>query len=463
MKKYLPRLLAFALAALLLTFPGMAETPAVPTLTKAYEVMSADFLGNSRLTSFEGETRGKFGIMGPDGQAITGNDYLRLLQVNGFGYIEAIKEAGANNWGMINGEGATLIPFEFGAFEVINEHWVVAVKLKEATAEKFDYRSYFDSSGTGYYLVEEYALYHMPTGERKASFSREQFDKASAYEGFLIIQDKEGVNTVYDETLQKLGTAKNNYDGYIYEKKDEGYEVRRAGDGQLVLSTPYRVDGYDRDSKSFRIAKDGKQGWMDMQGNLLVSPEYERLTNFMGDHARARLVSNEKEALVDRSGKVIGEFKYDEFLPTFPRGISLPAGGLLMVDGYAAVLLDGKIGYINDKGEETVAPTYPKDAVKHWGNTLMHTDFSGKTILVAADGKVSELSYKSVEPLYRANNGRFFIVTTQDDMVGVIDWHGNELLPPGPYQSAGAYTSIDGGMLLIRNRETRMTEVYTIN
>lgn len=460
MNKKLLRMLALALVAALLALPALAESP---KLTKVYEVRKAEFLGNSRLTSFQDANQGHCGIMGPDGKVIVGEDYLRLSQSNGFGFIEGAKEAGMNTWGMINGEGAVLIPFEYGAFEVIDENWVAAIKLKEATAEQYDYRALFGGSGTGYYLIETYALYHMPSRELRASFSRAQFDKAYAYGGFLIIQDREGVNTVFDEALQNLGTAKNIYEGYSFETKGEGTEVRRAGDGQVVFSSPYRVEGYDRDSRSFRIGKDGKQGWADAQGNVLVPPEYERLMTFMGNHLRGRLISAEKEGLIDRSGKVIGSFKYDEFLPNFPRGIDNPPGGSLMVDGYAAMVLDGKIGYINDKGEETLPPTYSKDAVKHWGNTLMHTDVTGKTVLVAADGKVSELSYKSVEPLYRANNGRYYLVTTQEGKVGVVDWHGNELLPPGPYKAGSAYTSLDGSMLLIQNSETRLTEVYTIH
>ncbi len=100
--------------------------------------------------------------------------------------------------------------------------------------------------------------------------------------------------------------------------------------------------------------------------------------------------------------------------------------------------------------------------MKQFGNTLTYSDVSGKKMLVAADGKVSELDYKEMNPLYNANSGRYFYVKDAEGKSTIIDWHGNALLPLGDYSEYASATSTDGSFMLVKNAETRMTEGYKI-
>lgn len=65
--------------------------------------------------------------------------------------------------------------------------------------------------------------------------------------------------------------------------------------------------------------------------------------------------------------------------------------------------------------------------------------------------------------LYNANNGRFYTAKNDEGQVAVIDWHGQELLPFGNYSEYDLSTSNGGSLLLAKNKDTGMVDVYRIN
>ena len=444
--------------------PALAETaPAPIQLTKAYEVPLGELLGSSNLVGFRAKGFAPTGIMAPDGTLLVPDEYLWLGLDNPWGYIAAAKLDQLNGKGVIDQTGKVLVPFEYGEIEVLNKDWVVGIRLKESTGDNFDYQALFGGYGSGYYLIEDRTFYNMKTGQAAGTLTREQYDNVRVYDGFLVVKDLKDAITVYDEALRPLGTAEQTYHGYTFTKNGDQWEVRRAGDGELVLTTPYMVNSYKYEDGTFDITgSDNKRGRMDFEGNVVIPTEYENLYTFDGDYIRAKRERDGKMGLLDRQGNVAVDFKYDDFIATYARGEGVGQKTFLFVKGYVPVELDGKIGFVNDKGEETVAPTYMKAAVELAANSLLITTVDGKFTVVAADGTVTELPYAKVQRLYNAIDGRLYQATNDEGKVGVVDWHGNLVVPFGPYSDYGNTTSTFGDLLLMDNRETRMVEVYRV-
>ena len=453
--KKLSILLALLLA--LTTLGALAELA-----TKAYEVTLGDFLGDTDLMAFRNEGFGMQGIVDASGNVLVPNEYYDLSLKNPWGYIVAAKLDQLNGKGVIDATGKVLIPFEYAEFEVLSKDWVIAITLEESTKENYDYQALFGGYGSGYYLIVDRTFFNMKTGQAVGKVARNDFDSVNVFDGFLIIEDMQGGKTVYDENFQPLGTARETYYPYDIVKNGEQWEVRRAGDGQLVLTSPVEISSWERSDGLLRTTAAGKAGRMDMQGNVLIPAEYENLMVGDDGYARAKLKRDEKMGLLDKAGKPLTEFKYDDIPPIYLRGISVGPDTVTFISGYAPVEVDGKIGFINEQGEETLAPTYAKDAVELNGNTLLFADATGKKTLVAADGVVTELPYKDVQRVYNGANGRLYAVTDEAGKTGVIDWHGNILVPLGDHPGYDIKSDTANTLVTVKNRDTGKLEVYKV-
>lgn len=229
-----------------------------------------------------------------------------------------------------------------------------------------------------------------------------------------------------------------------------------------MLTSPVEISSWERSDGLLRTTAAGKAGRMDMQGNVLIPAEYENLMVGDDGYARAKLKRDEKMGLLDKAGKPLTEFKYDDIPPIYLRGISVGPDTVTFISGYAPVEVDGKIGFINEQGEETLAPTYAKDAVELNGNTLLFADATGKKTLVAADGVVTELPYKDVQRVYNGANGCLYAVTDEAGKTGVIDWHGNILVPLGDHPGYDIKSDTANTLVTVKNRDTGKLEVYKV-
>lgn len=179
MKKFLSLITVLLLLAGA-AMPALAETAPVK-LTKAYEVPLGELLGSSNLVEFRAKGFAPVGIMGPDGTVLVPDEYLGLWLDNPWGYIAAAKADQLNGKGVIDQTGKVLVPFEYGEIEVLNKDWVVGIRLKESTAENYDYQALFGGYGSGYYLIEDRTFYNMKTGQAVGTLTRGQFDTVRVY------------------------------------------------------------------------------------------------------------------------------------------------------------------------------------------------------------------------------------------------------------------------------------------
>ena len=92
----------------------------------------------------------------------------------------------------------------------------------------------------------------------------------------------------------------------------------------------------------FLVRKDGKQGYIDKTGKLIIAPRYDRALRFF-DGLASVLVGG-KRGYIDKTGRLVIAPRYDDTW--------------LFHEGLAAVKVDGKWGYIDKTGKMVIAPQY---------------------------------------------------------------------------------------------------------
>ena len=94
------------------------------------------------------------------------------------------------------------------------------------------------------------------------------------------------------------------------------------------------------------VKLDGKWGFVDHQGYVIIPPKYDYVELFCGGLAKVLLGDfvGGKWGFVDQQGKEWVPLKYDSV-----RNFD---------DGLAGVKLDGKWGFVNGHGKEVVEPKY---------------------------------------------------------------------------------------------------------
>ena len=201
---------------------------------------------------------------------------------------------------------------------------------------------------------------------------------------------------------------------------------------------------------------------MDGTGKELIAPAYEKIGLMYGDYATYGTNEDKKLGLVGLGGKEVTPLVYDEFVLTFFPG-QLTGSGIYMVDGYVAVIKDGMVGYINEQGEETVKPEYGKDNVKVYGNVMVATDMKGNKVLIAADGVVTELPYKEVDPIVGCMNGRVLKAKDEAGNLILIDWHGNNMVEGSTFDRSYDFEATqDGTWVLAKSFKSRTSDLYKV-
>lgn len=395
-----------ALALCVSTGAALAEC----TLEKVGEVGSGQFLYNSNLIRTNQD--GNYAIQNVDGKQITDKTYVNVD--SGCGYVIAAQQAGINTTGAFDEDGKLVIPFEYGDIEFLTPEWALCYKLKQATADNYDYQTF--GKDTQYFLVDTVDVYNMKS-EKIATFKRENFKDAEVVNGMINIEDRaDGTVKTYDAEFKELGTV-----DYVF-------------DDDFAPSYP----------ETFK--KNGQEGLMDADGNVIMEPSFYMIYDFDGSEY-AEVSDGENEGLIDNQGNVIVPAEYTNIERSYylPYDEELNHTHGYNAAGYFGVEKDGKLGFVKAGGEVTCEPKISKKLVNFNGASAVYTDMEGKTHILAADGVDTVLEgYESMYCL-EYSSGRLYKVTDKDYNSGLIDWHGNVVMP---CQYKGFSMSSDGKYLL---------------
>lgn len=420
MKKTL-RTLVIALLCLMLAIPASAA----PVLVQ--DNLDDDLRWVYGATLLRAAGKDGYSMNTVDGTALTGALYTNFTYDKGIITAAQYDVDELNYNGAFDETGKIIIPFEYGVIEVESSDWALAIVLETATADQYDYASWSDDDA--FYAIQRVDVYHLPEGNKVAELPRANFHEAQVVNHCINIQDRTtGAITTYDASFAALGTVENTYDD----------------------------DYAPADLTTFR--ENGQYGIQDASGNVIMEPSFSSV--YLNGNEYAVVSTGDFEGLVSlTTGEVVVPAEYDSVkrmynLPNGPEG----AAGYEAL-GYFAVIKDGKLGFVTEGGKVTCEPKYSKDVAELNGASATLTDLEGNLRMISADGVESVI--EGFERVYALEygSGVYYKVSDADGNYGVIDWHGEEVLPC-QYESVAL--SADGQYLLV-NVDYEKCQIYQMS
>lgn len=308
-----------------------------------------------------------------------------------------------NRFGLIDQTGAELVPCSYGKVTVLNRHWAVALAAKEADSGFYDDEFDLENSDgdTQYALINSADFYYIDSdgdSSKVGSLPRKNYMEATGYANYICIKDRSTEDlTVYDSTFAKVEDVDSTSDIDVDTDEVRGYK-----------------------SNSLYGIKDG-------EGNVIADPDYESVSDFLGDYAKVE--HDELFGIVDKTGKLILPAKYSEIgtastLPITEEN-DYSSSGYVALGFVEFIDEDGKVGYVTTDGLMTVHPEIAEDFITNNGVSALYQQLNGDAHILAADGTDTDVSqYDSVSVL-NGSSGMLYSVKDDDGNLGLIDWHGD--------------------------------------
>lgn len=222
----------------------------------------------------------------------------------------------------------------------------------------------------------------------------------------------------------KFGVINNNLENimemeYLYIGNNSQYIIgyKNEESSILTLDKLKKVDtNYDDGDiklgigKYFYIMKNGKLGILDDKGNVIKKPQYSNLLN-LNDKDIVIGYKENKIYFINLSKEIEKEIDYENF--------GEESNEIIMV------LKDGKIGYINDEGDQIVQLLYDGGFKSKKDKEFFQVKLKDKWLLLDMKGKpYKELEYDDIGEY---EDGRILVL--KGDHFGYIDKNGKLIIP----------------------------------
>lgn len=175
----------------------------------------------------------------------------------------------------------------------------------------------------------------------------------------------------------------------------------------------------------FPVSENGKWGYVDEQGKMIIEPQFEMASDFKNDRAAVVIIDKGYKNLhgyIDKTGKMIVKPQYDE------------AGDFS--DGLAVVSKDYRWGYIDSTGKEVIPLQFVEalDFSEGLAAVYMETDKDAQWGYINKKGKVViqpkfYKAYSFHEGVAKIIDGKF----EEANLQGFIDTTGNFIIKPQFY------------------------------
>lgn len=400
---------AVLLAMLVAAAVGMYAMAAAEIVNKVdyTDAYSVDLNRESGTIVYRGSSDNAYKLIDAQGNALTSAAYLKMDD-NGFGFDVAVAE-GLNTTGFIDAQGKELVPMAYGDIMVIDEKWQIGIVLENATGENYDYKNF---AGDTFYLVSAYDIYYK--GAKVGSLDRMGLYSAEAYGNFLHVKDRNGGVHYYDSAMNESAYTgeESMYNEYVYDYKSGA--VWHCGSNQQAFTAGCTLTSEDVVQDLYFV----KGQCLDLQGNVVFEQgAYEPSGRWENGYHKVRGM-NGLYGIVDRAGSLVVPCEYDEIWSGTYDGY--------LGSGYQAVVKDGKVGYVNAKGEVTCPFTYAQSVVgSAYSPVAKVKNMEGNYILLSA--AVGELP-GSYAYAYTYEGCPLIQVEYTDGTYGVIDMYGNTVL-----------------------------------
>lgn len=381
--------------------------------TKVYKIISEDIDKGSSIFDERiiVEKYNKYGIQSIDGENIEEIIYDKIIRVSENSYY-------------LEKEGKRVIK------NIVNNR-IIEVNEIEKISDDYLRVAYKGEFG----IVDKNLNWILPLEYDYLDYNKE-----------YVIVAKEGVIEVYDKEFKKLEIENNirvilGIGKYLYSVKNNKLGVIDKN-GKVIITPKYDnflklndrdiMIGY-KDGKSYLInletkkeklldyenfgeesegmiltLKDRKLGYIDIEGNEIIPNKYEAAFKVQMGSKYLQVKENEKWMLVNKKGEVYKELPYDD-LGEYK-------------DGYILVVLNNKLGYIDDEGNEKIVPQFIYATSFKNGYAVVGEE-SGFGVINKENEKVIPLIYDEVE--IKDN----YVYVKMDNKRGILDLNGHEILP----------------------------------
>lgn len=385
-----------ALLAVLLVLGMSGAMAATVTEVSTIEGMPSVISGTNLMYN-----RGENGcaLIDINGNALTADEYYYdFYQYHG--HLTVTKTGGEElaSSGLLALDGSVAVPFQYSEVEVINENWALGVMLVVADGEEYDYSSW---SSDDKYLIESVDVYYLPEKKLMTTLTRDQYGEADAYGQYLNICDRQGKVTGYDSAFNVVGAPSYTHKfDYVAEaltsfQNDEYLCGLKTVGGEVLVEAQFEhlyPEVYSLANGLVRFGKDGKYGLIDLEGNIVIPAEYDNIV----------ITSNGVYEPTETYRYVCG--------------------------GYICVEKDNKIGYVDLSGNVTCDVSIDDDTSYNYGMTSLIED-NDKYSIAAADGVITKLKGYDAVYVLEHSGGRYYEVRNDKSDYGVIDWHGEIVVP----------------------------------
>lgn len=430
------RWLTLAALALAMLLPALGLAEAVVTDQRAVEGFAAMHpVNGTYVLRLTGDEANKYAVFRGGERLSAAYDQIDARQDIPYYYMRS--GSGVNAQGLIDGNGAEVLPPAYGRIDVIGDRWLVACTLAEDWYTVFSADVYFDGVKIGTLGPEEY---------KNGTY-------ASAHGAYLGVCDNEKAYYL-DSGFRRVESPLNYLPQEEYWTDWSNGNVYHLGSGQQAFTasctlTPGQVERalwYDRASGCF----------LDLQGNVAAdwsSPngEYLDIEYSGGDYLKLR--TNDGTGVMDMRGRVLLEPVYSAL------------GGdtrSCFAMGYQAVIRDGVLSWLDRDGHTTatVPDMAKEDKYQGFGvnGLFVVIDMLGdQAVYTASAGPLPECFDGAVAV---SSPWQRILTVKLDGLWGAIDMEGNEVIP---FVHTGPLSISQDGTLAVGQTARGEQMVYTLS
>lgn len=437
----LKKLIALGLLAVLLAAPlsCLGETFRIEQLM-AYQSGISAVSGQPYvlITDKRGTQKAVFST---DGTQLT--DYLHnAIGFLAYDYFTVCDETGINNRALMYISGAEIIPPEYGAFKAVDKHWVLGYVLNEDAESAYTY-----TRSKTVYGIERLDLFFVTDpaeGARLvASLAPEAYSSAASHGAYIAIQDRNDAITLYDQSFQAYDYPMAKVSTPVYGV--EAYEVINKATGEAMMEGYVSVKELMMNGEmALIVGRYNFKGEMvytviDLDGKEIMPMDFS-IESVSGDYAI--VTQNKLKGLYSISRQeLIVPCEYNNIMAS---SVSVDK---YVFNGYVAVEKGNQRGYFDTRtGTLSCDIKYNRKSVTTIGCSTYWKNEDGTYTLAAADGVETVVAVNSIYAKTRGDG--HLLVASKDGFYGVIDWHGNEILP---FEHKNLITITDDAKALIRS------------
>lgn len=301
----------------------------------------------------------RFGFKREDGTIIVPNKYMFVDHFHG-DYCKVYLDY--DSCGLINRDGVEIIPCRyhevgyptdglilvqkdslFGYYDTLGNpripiRYPAASSFNEGLAVVADW---VDTNVVAYGFIDHEGRMVIQPQFQYAFPFYEGFAVVKAYDRYGMI-DRSG-QVVFPIKYEILTSM---YQGRLFAGDDNGLALYDNHFRQLTMPVYTQVEGRNEDR--ILVARDGKYGYLDPDGNLVIPCQYDRAGLF--HDGRTFVAIGKKWGIIDRTGRAVLPIEYDNS--------GYRAEAYIYHDGLALIEKNKLYGYVDIEGRPVIYPSF---------------------------------------------------------------------------------------------------------